>query len=197
MNIIGIDLSLRSTGICVLSNSSLYFKLIQPNEQIKNEELLQTIWSELYSFIKQFDKPKINLEGLSLDSVSSSKDIIAGNFWYVRTQLSILNYSFQIVPVTEWRNPLFSKQDRKQHNADKKKLKEYKSSVKHLNRKELIEMNKLNKHLFLEADIKELTYRKLPDNVRLHIETITNDKSKYDLCDSYFISSFMKKEIEC
>lgn len=189
MTYIGIDLSLRSTGVCVIDNGDPHFHLIKTSDKLKDETLLRHIWNEIYSIVRQYNKPVIKIEGLSYDSISNSKDIIAGNFWFVKTHLHILNHKVQVIPVSEWRNPLFTKEERKLLTENKKLFKQYESECKGISRAEKKLLNQQNQELLNNADIKYLTFYKLPDNVKLQIESIASDKSKYDLSDAYFIAS--------
>ena len=56
-------------------------------EKYTDEETLLCIWDSVKNLIKEYSITHIAIEDLSYDSISSSKDIIAGNFWFVRTNI--------------------------------------------------------------------------------------------------------------
>lgn len=185
--IIGIDLSLRSTGICILyKNNNIEFKLIQRKED--DEELIINATNEIIDLIKEYNNieriTSIHLEGLSYNSLSQKKDLIAGLFWYLRCNLKI-NFPFldiKILPVQKWRNKIITKEDRKYIKELKEKLKN--------------EVDKKNKNKIKnEINIKEITFKKLPDDIKKIInQMVKNNKERYDLADAYFICNFKEKE---
>jgi hypothetical protein len=201
---IGIDLSLRSTGLCFKCDllNTVDFKLIQIPDTIKDEELLTKLSDEIFNYIlsKTFTVgilSYVNIEGLSLRSVSGSADIICGNFWNVRRRIwKSITKNVNIIPVKSWREPLFNKEERKSlkeavqyYNANKKSIK----GLKGEERKATIAFNQ---ELELLASIKEKTFQKLPEDVRQQILNITTGDGKYDLCDAYFIASYKGKELK-
>lgn len=182
---LGIDLSLRSAGLCFNNE----FKLIQITK-LNDEELLIEISNQICSFIHKCKPNEINIEGLSFNSISGSKDIIAGNFWYLRCRIhcEFPDIPINIIPVTQWRNPLFTKEERKQLKENVKILKENKISLKGLIGEERKEAQLKNKELELNASIKYNTFLKLPDDIKNIINNITQDEGRWDLTDAYWIS---------
>lgn len=186
--VLGIDLSLRSTGLCCNNK----FQLIQISD-LNDEELIIEIYNRIKDFIS-IEKPNnINLEGLSLDSISRAKDIIQGNFWYLRCRLKIdfFNIPVNIVSVKSWRNPLFSKEEKKEMLQAKKSLKKLKLEIKNLTKTEKKNILLENEKLILLSNIKYQTFLKLPSNIQTKIKEINIKDGKYDLCDSYFISKYL------
>jgi hypothetical protein len=190
MKVLGLDISMRSSGMYCDGE----FKLIQYTTKQFNDELLFYNNSlSVLKFIEEMEPTEINIEGLSYNSISGEADKIAGNYWYIRTQIKLLYPEIKLntLQVTEWRNPLFNKIERKQLADDKKKLKALKESMSYtkMSTKEKHEFAIANEDLILDCDIKSLTYKKLPDEIKLKIEKLTTNKSKFDCADAYFISS--------
>lgn len=186
-DIMGIDLSLRSTGI----SFNEQFELIQI-EKLNDEKLINEITQQICQIIKKYNPSIINLEGLSFNSISGSKDIISGLFWNLRCRIHIEfpNILINIIPVTEWRSPLFSKEDNKALREGKKLLKSNKKSLKGLKGQERKEVQEFNHNLELKANIKQYTFDKLPEHIKQKIINITDGKGCYDLSDAYFISQY-------
>ena len=110
----------------------------------------------------------IAIEGLSFGSISGNKDIIQGNFWYVRTMLyqTFTKIPIGIIPVSAWRSKAVTKEEKAR--AKEKYVKDY------------------LKHVVVDA---------LPEDVRTEFKTYI-DKNEYsqeslfDLADSYFLSKY-------
>ena len=100
-----------------------------------------------------------------------------------------------IITVAEWRNPLFDKEERKKLTADKKELKALKVILKTATKAEKSAMVLENEQLILNCDIKHLTYLKLPDTVTALIEHHVVNKSRFDLCDAYFLTKFYQSRL--
>ena len=176
---------MRSAGLCYNNN----FELIQiPN--LNDEDLLIEIANKIIYNIWKWSPSEINLEGLSFNSISSSKDIIAGNFWYLRCSIKkeFPNIPVNIIPVKTWREPLFNKEERKQLKENTKYYKENKINAKGLKGDERKEALMYNKGLELNASIKYHTFQKLPQDIQDIINNITKEEGRWDLADAYFIS---------
>ncbi|NCP97723.1 hypothetical protein GW796_05715 [archaeon] len=199
MKIIAIDLSLRSTGISyVVKNTLIDFSVIK-NKTAKDEDLILDNCNKIINWIKEKNENPdfIRIEGLSFNSISGAKDIITGQFWYLRCKIvqEFPNSKLEIIPVLTWRNPLFNKYERKELAEAKKRLKLLKKSSqgeKGNNRKEIL---LFNKNLELDASIKEKTWLKLNKEIQNKIiDYITYNKynieTKYDITDSIFIGLF-------
>lgn len=189
---LGIDLSLRSTGL-VLNYKPLSYKLIQSDsKKINREQLLMYNWNHVYSYICEHRPDYINLEALSYDSISQSKDIIDGNHWFIRTNIvhCFPDIQLNLVEVAKWRNILFSSEERKTLKENKKKLKEVTTTIKTLSSvdKKLLAIE--NEDLILNSNIKYLTWLKLPDDIKTEFRKIGFNKGTFDLTDAYFISNF-------
>ena len=84
--ILAIDLSLRSTGVVILNDLGILedFRIVANKE--KDEELVIKNSKDILEFVKGRWIEHVAIEGLSFMSVSASKDLIAGNFWFLRCQ---------------------------------------------------------------------------------------------------------------
>jgi hypothetical protein len=187
--ILGIDLSLRSTGLFIDGK----YKLIQADPKKINEEALLVYNAKsILDFIKETKPDYVNLEGLSLGSVSSSMDIICGNFWYLRTEI-FKAYPFlpvNIIPVKTWRCPLFSKADNKIFMENGKKLKALKKELEYekMNYQGKRDFAKENSQLILDSNVKYLTFLKLPIEWQDEFHQVSFTNGCFDLVDAYWIS---------
>ena len=89
---IGIDISLRTTACVAIKNDKTIcgcsWVTSNPKE-INDEDLLIYNSDKINYFIDMWSKyeKRLCIEGLSFNSVSSNKDLIAANFWYTRVKL--------------------------------------------------------------------------------------------------------------
>lgn len=115
--VVGIDQSKRSTALVLTDEGKLEdFLLVCPSKELDNEDLILYQWELVYRFIYKYCEfiDTINLEGLSFNSVSSSKDLLAGLHWSTRANLKhFLGITANIVPVLSWRAKVLSKEERK------------------------------------------------------------------------------------
>ena len=164
----GIDLSLRSTGISILRDDGklLDFCLVSHTE--KDEELLVKNAVSILLFLKKFDPDRITIEGLSFGAISGSKDILQGNFWFLRCNIwkSFIRVPVEIVAVSRWR--------------------------KYVIPKERARILKVSGEKFWQ---KEECVRKLPKDVRERFDKYLKEnkfpkKCLYDLTDSYWIANY-------
>ena len=187
--IIGIDISLRSTGICFIDENKqlLNFKIIKsiPNNEkgnknkpfpvLNREDLIIYNSKEVVKFVSEcMDKyalEGIGCEGLSFSGISGSKDLIDGNFWGILVELRKKFPMIPVgsIPVTSWRNFYTTKEERKA--AKEKYGKKY---------------------------LKQMIVDKLPKDVLQKFEEYVkvNKIGKdgiFDLADSYFISCYRLK----
>ena len=191
MKILGIDLSLRSTGMFIDGQ----YKLVQSDPKKLNDEALLVYNAiTILDFIKETKPDFINLEGLSLGSVSSSTDMICGNFWYLRTEIfkTHPHLKINIVPVKTWRCPLFSKADNKLFLENNKKLKALKKELEYekMDFKGKRQFAADNAELILDSNVKYLTWKKLPIEWQDEFYTFGFTKGCFDLTDSYFLSKY-------
>lgn len=172
---IGIDLSLRSSGLVRLDddNNLLDFDVVSVCNKkyvqgVNDEEMLIYIADKIVYFVERNnDKEAVAIEGLSFQSASSSKDLVWGNFWFLRVRLRMLypDMLIGVIPVISWRNPLLS-------NLTKEERKKLKG-------------NKMKQHCveLLPTDVKEL----FSDYVMKHD---LKEEAIYDLTDAYFLAKF-------
>jgi len=198
MNVYAIDLSMRSTGVTWFNDKFFTGMRLVAEEFLKDEELFIHNVNEIIDFISKPDI--IAIEGLSYNSISADKDKIAGQFWYLRIKLKeqFPDAKIIIVPVKEWRNPLFNKDENKILREAKKKYKTEKKKIKGLKGPERKEAMKFNKILEESADIKIATFNKLTDDVKKRIIDYVEcneyeKKAVYDLTDSFYLNSFINK----
>lgn len=191
--ILGIDLSIRSTGLCLLTKSSYNYSLIQPNDKLKDEEVINHNSTKILEFITEYNPTHIGIEGLSHNSISSSKDLIAGNFWHLRTEIFKLNKNLivDIIPVKSWREPLFTKEERKQLRENEKLVKKLKADIKQLSKSEKTKILLENEDLIKHGNIKYLTWEKLPEPMKSDFETLGFSHGAFDISDSYFIAKYV------
>jgi len=187
--ILGIDLSLRSTGLFIDGK----YKLIQADPKKINEEALLVYNAKsILDFIKETKPDYVNLEGLSLGSVSSSMDIICGNFWYLRTEIfkAYPDLKINVIPVKTWRCPLFSKADNKLFLENSKKLKALKKELEYekMDYQGKRDFASDNAELILDSNVKYLTFLKLPIEWQEEFHLISFTKGCFDLVDAYFLS---------
>ena len=193
---LAIDLSLRSTGLVCIKQDQFDYKLVtSDSKKINDEKLLIYNWNEIEQFINKNRPTYIAIEGLSFGSLSSSKDILAGNFWYVRTKIAELypDVIVDIIPVLTWRSPLFNKQERLELKENTKKFKELKVLIKEVKFKE--EKNKIlldNEMIIERSNIKYLTWEKLPEPIKSKFHKIGFNKGGFDLTDAYFIAKYVE-----
>lgn len=200
-NIISIDLSLRSTGILYSNGITVKFRLIESDKKKHNDEILLSYNSnEIIKFIYDVcPQPDIIvIEGLSFNSISSSKDILAGNFWYVRTQLKkeFPKVKLLIVPVSEWRSVIFNKEERKQLTENKKELKKLEEDMKDLTSSQKKDMALYNEELILKSNIKYLCWEKIVEPYKTKFKEYGFKKGTFDLTDAFFINQYVRNTHE-
>jgi len=198
MTVFGIDLSMRSTGISVIKDKQLIAFKVVKNNILKDESLFIHNVNEITEFIYTYISADsvFAIEGLSLNSLSGEKDKIYGQFWYLRCVLKLVfpDTPIRIIPVKEWRSPLFTKAENKILSEAKKTLKTDKVSIKGMKGDDRKITRKINQELKDAANIKLLTFNKLPETIKNEFnqyiaESNLPDESKYDLADSFFIAS--------
>ena len=193
---IGIDLALRKSGVVVLDDNGNLKSLEvidSTNKKLKDEDLLLNnklaIKNLLEELSSKYTIKCIFLEGLSYNSVSSSKDLIGANYWLSMIEMKILDIKYVVIPPKSWQKII----------ATKEKLLPIveKFPIKRANKKEKLtkEEVKLNTKHKAETrkELKNLILNSIPENIRIQItEYIENNKKvedfKYDLADAYFIT---------
>lgn len=198
MSYLGIDLSLRSTGLVYINQDQIDYRLItSDSKKLNDEELLLYNIREILSFVSKYEPDYIGLEGLSFGSISSSKDILAGNFWFLRTQL-YTNYNsiVEIIPVLTWRSKLFNKEERAELKENDKKVKELKKIITKAPKEEKKQLLLDNEHLIEKANVKYVTWEKLPEPIKTDFHNIGFTKGGFDLTDAYFIANHMRTKYD-
>ena len=124
---IGIDLGLRSNGIVALDKHGklIDMDLITTSKSLpKNSRKTHNVYNDesmmIYTY-RRFEKffqtlnsteYVVAIERLSYASISSSKDVLAGMHWYIRTRLyENFDIEFEVLSPAKWRNGIISKQD--------------------------------------------------------------------------------------
>lgn len=175
MNVVGIDLALRNSASVILDSDFNFVDccvFTSDKKKIDEEELLVYNHRAISNFMQAGNATKVFIEGLSFNSASLTKDIIAGNFWYLRTRLKEeLALSSTIISPASWRAKVFDAEQ-------KAELKEYR---------------KVNKGY--GNMLKEMALRNVPEEVRGHfIKYLTDRKLAgkfiYDLADAYCIAKY-------
>ena len=195
---IGIDLSLRSTGIVHLVDQKITnYTIIDLDSSIKDEELFVRNANLVADFVEANLPKLIVIEGFSFGASSGEMDKIHANYWVMRIELwkrgITARIPIEVIPVTSWRSPLFDKAERKVLTEAGKLYKANKIPTKGLKGDERKEAMAANKILEMAASIKEATLRKLPEEVRDLFATylVMSDRHRdqmYDLCDAYFLA---------
>lgn len=168
MKKLGIDLSLRSTGI-VLSDDKKIINcwLYQPTEKCYEQLLLdyREYFEKFFNLGHVFHC--INIEDLSLNSKSSVKDVIAANYWNLRCYIHENHFHYKVFSPSNWRKVQeIIPKDRKQKDLKQELGKDY---------LKILAVKKLSSDNF-ETIAKFKEENKLPE------------KTIYDLADAYWIS---------
>jgi len=176
--LVSLDISLRSTGICIFDNESknlIDFRIIS-NNKYNSEELLAYNIREFFDFLSKHEIGKnsddiIVIEGLSFNGICQSKDLINGNFWLVRYFLFLYfkNCQVNIIPVAKWRSSVLTKSVLKE--------------IKLENRNKIKKWQKIECVKLLPDDIKKIFSAYISGN-KLSSQAI------YDLTDSYFLGMY-------
>lgn len=171
---LGIDQSKRSTGMVILNEDGSLkdFRLICPSMTLDGVELVQYQVLQYADFllkngITEVKHPKISLiEGISFGAVGSAKDILAGLNWCFRyASLDRFGFYLGVVPVSQWRSKVLSKEEQKEAKA------------------------------YGKDGLKKFVVNKLPDDVRVEFTEYVRSKgfkkeSLYDLADAWGISNY-------
>lgn len=186
----GIDLSLRSTAVVNINKNGITYKLVtSSSKNLNDEELLLYNQREIRQIIKSCNPDKIALEGLSFGSLSGSKDILAGNFWMIRSMIKqdFPDIKLTIKPVTSWRNKLFTKDERLELKENTIKVKVLKEQIKKMNKIEKTNILIENEELILRSSIKYLTWLKVPEPLKSEFKYYGFNKGCFDFTDAYFL----------
>ena len=172
--LVSMDMSMRSTGLVALTpdDEMIEFEVIKSTKDDfpDTEQLIAYIVLSTMSFIQHTSATKFVIEGLAFGAKSSSKDILAGIYWAVRTEIWTTCPDILIgsIPVQSWRSKIINKEDRK--------------------------FAKENYSPKTEA-IKKATVSKLPTDIKIqfldYIDFMSYHKTTiYDLTDAYFLGIY-------
>lgn len=177
---VGVDASMRSTGIVVVDDKDklVDFKIIS-NKTAIEEELLCYNTSETLNFLNKYNKENlikyINIEYLALNARCLRKDVLFANYWFIRYHikkyLDDKNIEYSNPTVAQWR----------QHIISKERSKEIKDAGENEKGWQKIE-----------------TVKCLPNDVRDEFEAYikatksVKKDSIYDLADAYFVAVYRK-----
>lgn len=175
--LMSVDMSMNSTGVCILDaeNKLIDFGIIKTinridkgkfEQIIDDEDRIIEVVEQITSYFEPYDIRRVVIEGLSYYGKSAKKDVIAGMFWCLKTELrkEFPHVLVGVIPVLSWRSKILTRQESKEAK---------------------------NKYSPKADAIKIATVEKLPITVRNRfISYIKNNKlpkkSIYDLTDSFF-----------
>lgn len=191
---IGMDLSLRKTGITCISEDGISFKMIYTSNKIKQEDLLIHNVNEVMSYLNQYKDGTllINIEGLSHNSISRSIDIISAYHWMVRCAIkSTLTATVCIVEPLSWQSKLITKDVRANIDNLFPLTRLSKASSDYVSAKKTNDKNKAMRKKFLKNHYLKCVEDKIMNKIENYV---TDNKLPYlctfDLCDSYHIAKF-------
>ena len=177
--IVSLDISMRSTGVVVLSdNGKMVDFSIVSSKTITDEELMEHNITAILKFLEPY-KEKIGsivIEGLAFMGTCRRKDLLYGNYWVIRYFLWQVfgdSVGYDHYTVSQWRKSVISKERAKEikdaGNAKKKGWQKI-ECVSHL-----------------------------PEDVKMAFELYVKENkikkdSIYDLTDAYFMGKFKLSE---
>jgi hypothetical protein len=172
--LVSMDMSMRSSGLVALTPDDAIedFTVFKTTKEDfpDDEDLIIHVRTETLNFIKSVNADNFVIEGLSYAGKSSRKDVIAGLFWGIRTEIRTKcpDILIGVVPVTSWRSKVLDKDDRKFAKENFTPAKEA---------------------------IKIATVSKLPPEINQFFLDYINRKgydlkTMYDLADAYFLGKY-------
>ncbi len=175
MYTVSLDISMRSTGVVVLSDDGkmVDFSIVS-SKTITDEELMEHNITAILKFLEPY-KEKIGsivIEGLAFMGVCRRKDLLYGNYWVIRYFLWQVfgdNVEYNHYTVSQWRKSVISKERAKE-------IKEAGNDKKGWQKIECV--------------------GRLPEGIKLAFETYVKENKSvkkdaiYDLTDSYFMAKF-------
>lgn len=179
--LVSIDMSLRSTGIVVMNSKNILvdYHIIKTfpktdegdyDQMIDHEDTILSVTEKVMEIIDSVDTRRVVIEGLSFGGKSGMKDVIAGLFWCIRSQIRHEHPYILIgaIPVLSWRSKVLTP----------KEVKEAKTKFSPKNKA-----------------IKKATLEKLPKNIKVQFENYLESKELhndhiYDLTDAYFMAKY-------
>jgi len=169
--ILALDMSLRSSGYVVLDydNNIVDFGIIETTakEFPDHEDLIIYLRNRISGIIFQYGIDQFVIEGLSFNSKSSTKDVISGAYWAIRTLVKEYHANVLIgsIPVMTWRSKTINKDE-----------KEFAKK-------------------FCRDNLKNAVFKKLPDEIqKMFLLYVENKGLKitavFDLADAYFLGVY-------
>jgi len=170
--LLSVDPSLRSTGWCLFNQKT---KELKDFGVIKTDHLDNVYEEDRLYHIADYISSKgshdtdLVIEGLSFMAKSAKRDLIDGMHWIIRTIYYVCYQEtwIGVIPVTEWRNSITTKEDRDyaKKNYDKK------------------------------IYLKEVVVDMLPSDILVKFDTYIKEngydyETLYDLTDAYFIGQY-------
>lgn len=177
IKIIGVDLALRNSAIVVLNSDYSFNSCKVVTSDYTGEDLLIHNKNEVSSLIDDKENTIVFIEALSFNSASSTRDIMSGNFWYVKASLYEYGIETYSIEPASWRSKVFTKEVKEWSKDLRKELRD--SGIKGVRYKQVL---------------KDAALKMVPDDVQiLFKEYLTTNKIYakfiYDLADAYCIAT--------
>lgn len=202
--IVGIDLSLRKTGIVCLNGKGnlIGFNLNICPVEYKNEDILIYNQSNIVQFLDNYGisndaKNIIAVEGLSFNSPSSAADLISANWWILKFNLKTKysNIDTKIITSSSWKSKVFTTEEVQSINKEFPIIRA-KKGIK-LTSDEKKENNKTKAKM--KVKVKNLIVSKIPTNIRTDFDNYIKENkypkdSLFDLSDAYWIARYFVKD---
>jgi hypothetical protein len=176
MRIIGVDLALRNSAYVILNENGSFIDcgvVTSSARDYKDEKLLEHNSNKILSLLsnEQMNENFVILEGLSFNSITAFKDLIAGNYWHIRMELYSKKCKCYTVPAASWRAKLFSEEQKIFLSNYRKENKTYGDKLKVCATQLVpLDVQKIFKEYLLKS--------------KLHINFL------YDLSDAYCIALY-------
>ena len=165
---------MRSSGLVALdpNDTLIDFTVFKTSKDDfpDDEDLIIHVRERTLEFIKSVKADTFVIEGLAYAGKSSRKDVIAGLFWGIRTEIRTKcpDMLIGVVPVATWRSKVLDKEDRKFAKENYTPAKEA---------------------------IKIATVSKLPSEINdFFLDYLSRKgydlKTMYDLADAYFLGKY-------
>lgn len=177
--IASIDLSLRSTGVVILTYKGSFIDCnVIGHSELDNEALIEKNSKDILRFLRKYksDIKRIAIEGLSYAGKNPRKDLIHGNFWVLRCAIKkeFPHIKIDVVPVATWRKYIITPDVRKEIKA-----------------KGLDNKKGWQKVVCVDALSKDIK-KKFLNYMKRNKSRLTKGKeSLYDLTDAYWIGKYI------
>ena len=202
--IVGIDLSLRKTGIVCLNNGGdlIGFRLNICPIEYKNEDILIYNQNNIIYFLNDYgitnnSKNIVAIEGLSFNSPSSVADLISANWWILRSNLKSKypNINTSVVTSSSWKSKIFTSEEIQSINKEFPIIRAKRGIKLTADEKKINNKTKAN----MKIKVKNLITSKVPANIKAEFDNYIKDNkypkdSIFDLCDAYHIAQYFIKD---